>query len=253
MWSFFLIEYLYLSGVWQGLYLKMDTRKTVCYDEIWLCAHDDNKQYNLNYEHIWRGVCDSSNRNRISTLILKWLLHPTLILNNSNGSAWFITRVILHHVTAQWSWEKNGLWVIVVMVGGLKTKTERKLWSRVILWSGHRLGCSVFNKILNDYKYNFQYVYTHKIQCTKIEVFYSHGHLYFLVRQPIWVLLPSNPLDHQMLFKFEHVTFQVTFSFIFRHAHPWSLLCLETTCKMKSDCHLILNQWEILKRNDHNH
>ena len=39
MWSLFLIEDLYLSGIWQGLLLRMSTpKKHVSYDEIGLCA-----------------------------------------------------------------------------------------------------------------------------------------------------------------------------------------------------------------------
>ena len=38
MWSLFLIGRLYLSGIWQGLQLGMDTKKDRCHDEIGPCA-----------------------------------------------------------------------------------------------------------------------------------------------------------------------------------------------------------------------
>lgn len=71
MWSFFLIEDLYLIVIWQGLHFRMDTKKT-CVKIIVECTQnvDNRHRFKFNSQHNWGALCGHLRRKGIFTFIL---------------------------------------------------------------------------------------------------------------------------------------------------------------------------------------
>ena len=64
-WSLCLLRYLYLGGIWQGLYLRSGHPNDMCYDEIGLCAQNCRHHSRFNSKHhYWEGLYDRLKRKK---------------------------------------------------------------------------------------------------------------------------------------------------------------------------------------------
>jgi hypothetical protein len=84
MWSLLVSTRMFELYIWEGLYLRTDTKKNTCYDEIGLCAQIYRHHTTFKSGHNWEdlSLCDASERVKffsltsskvcISTRILKW-------------------------------------------------------------------------------------------------------------------------------------------------------------------------------------
>jgi hypothetical protein len=94
MWSLLLSTRMFELYIWEGLYLRTDTKKNTCYDEIGLCAQIYRHHTTFKSGHNWEdlSLCDASKRVNffsltsskvcISTRILKREMTSFLIHNS---------------------------------------------------------------------------------------------------------------------------------------------------------------------------